>query len=116
VAARVYPDLVRIGSTDDGGARVLTEVLSSSSDIDLGRRAGLRMPRVLGRRHPLSRREQDVYELIMQGRSNKEIAKTLFISESTAKVHVQHIFEKLGVHSRAELARVAQNDVGTSRG
>jgi DNA-binding NarL/FixJ family response regulator len=106
-AARVCPDLVRAGSTSDECARALTQTLSSSSDIDLGRRAGLEMPRVLRRHEPLSPRERDVYELMAQGRSNKEIARTLFISESTAKVHVRHIYEKLGVHSRAELARTS---------
>ena len=68
------------------------------------------MPRVLRRREPLSPRERDVYELVVQGRSNKEIARTLFISESTAKVHVRHIFEKLGVHTRAEAARMPVGD------
>jgi DNA-binding NarL/FixJ family response regulator len=83
------------------------ELFTHSNDHDLGRRSGLRMPRELVRRKGLSPREQDVCELLVQGRTNKQIASTLFISESTAKVHVQHIFEKLGVHSRAEVASVA---------
>jgi DNA-binding NarL/FixJ family response regulator len=111
MAARVYPDLARAGSTNEACARALTHVLNSSSDIDLGRRAGLQMPRVLRRQERLSRRERDVYELIAQGRSNKEIARTLFISESTTKVHVRHIYEKLGVHTRAELARTSLNEL-----
>jgi DNA-binding NarL/FixJ family response regulator len=65
------------------------------------------MPRELRREGTLSAREQEIYELLVQGRSNREIAKTLFISESTTKVHVRHIFEKLGVHTRAEAARAA---------
>jgi DNA-binding NarL/FixJ family response regulator len=58
-------------------------------------------------RQTLSPREQQVYDLLIQGRANREIAKALFISESTTKVHVRHIFEKLGVHTRAEAARLA---------
>jgi DNA-binding NarL/FixJ family response regulator len=104
-AARTFPELVRSGARDPDCARGLTRVLSLSSDIDLGRRAGLKMPRVLRKTQPLSPRERDVYELVVQGRSNKEIAHTLFISESTTKVHVRHIYEKLGVHTRAEAAR-----------
>jgi DNA-binding NarL/FixJ family response regulator len=45
------------------------------------------------------------------GRSNRDIARTLFISESTTKVHVRHIYEKLGVHTRAELARTALDEL-----
>ena len=62
------------------------------------------MPRELRRTEGLSKREYEVYELLAQGRSNREIAKALFISESTTKVHVRHIFEKLKVRTRAEAA------------
>jgi DNA-binding NarL/FixJ family response regulator len=72
--------------------------------VAIGKAAGLEMPRELREKERLSSRERDVFELIAQGRSNREIAKTLFISESTTKVHVRHIFEKLGVHTRAEAA------------
>jgi DNA-binding NarL/FixJ family response regulator len=55
------------------------------------------------RRNPgLTDREQEILDLVKAGRTNGDIARTLFISESTVKVHVRHIFEKLGVHSRAE--------------
>jgi DNA-binding NarL/FixJ family response regulator len=44
----------------------------------------------------------EVLGLIARGMRNAEIAKALFISQSTAKVHVRHILEKLGVRTRAE--------------
>ena len=62
------------------------------------------MPREVTRGGRLSTREREVSELLAQGCSNPEIAKALFISVPTTKVHVRHIFEKLGVHSRAEVA------------
>jgi ATP/maltotriose-dependent transcriptional regulator MalT len=49
----------------------------------------------------LTRREGEVYGLLEEGRSNREIATRLYISEATVKVHVRHILEKLGVRSRA---------------
>lgn len=57
----------------------------------------------------LSPREKEVLALVAQGLSNLEIGQALFISHVTVKVHVRHIFEKLGVKSRAEAAlRAAQ--------
>jgi DNA-binding NarL/FixJ family response regulator len=52
-----------------------------------------------------------VHELIALGLTNEEIGRLLFISLSTTKVHVKHIFEKLGVRSRLEAARALRDDV-----
>ena len=50
----------------------------------------------------LTAREAEVLELVASGGSNREIARRLFISEPTVKVHLRHIYEKLGVRNRAE--------------
>ena len=52
----------------------------------------------------LSPREQEVLRQIARGASNKEIARTLDIAETTVKIHVQHILRKLGVSSRVQAA------------
>ncbi len=48
----------------------------------------------------LSSREIEVLELVARGTSNKEIAKVLWVSETTVKSHMLHIFDKLGVADR----------------
>jgi DNA-binding CsgD family transcriptional regulator/tetratricopeptide (TPR) repeat protein len=83
----------------------LATLLARSNDFALARRVGLSIPRAARRTALLSPREREVHELIAQGRTNREIALTLYISESTAKLHVRHIFEKLGVRSRVEAVR-----------
>jgi predicted ATPase/DNA-binding CsgD family transcriptional regulator len=53
---------------------------------------------------PLSRREQEVAELVAKGMSNKEIAATLVIAQRTAESHVENILTKLGFSSRTQIA------------
>ena len=55
----------------------------------------------------LTRREREVLALVATGRTNRQIADELFISENTAGVHVSNILGKLGVASRTEAAAVA---------
>ena len=52
----------------------------------------------------LTRRELEVLRLLSQGLTNAEIATRLFITPSTAKVHVRNIFAKLGVRTRLQAA------------
>ena len=56
--------------------------------------------------HPgrLTRREQDVAMLVARGLSNGQIAGELVISARTVETHVQHIMDKLGVGTRAQIA------------
>ena len=63
--------------------------------------------RGVGRPSPLTRREREVLALLAEGRTNRQIADQLFISESTAGVHVSNILGKLGVTGRTEAAAVA---------
>jgi DNA-binding NarL/FixJ family response regulator len=55
----------------------------------------------------LTPREADVLRLIAAGQSNREIARTLFVSEATVKTHVNRIFAKTGSRDRAQATRYA---------
>jgi len=57
----------------------------------------------------LSRREEEVARLASSGLSNLQIADRLFISEATVKRHLATIFQKTGVNSRRELAKLYEN-------
>ncbi|MFL5968323.1 MAG: LuxR C-terminal-related transcriptional regulator [Gaiellaceae bacterium] len=57
----------------------------------------------------LTPREHEILSLVQQGLSNRQIARTLWVAESTVKVHMRHIFEKLGVRSRTQAAAAAEN-------
>jgi DNA-binding CsgD family transcriptional regulator len=52
----------------------------------------------------LTEAEQRIAALVAQGRTNKEVAAAVFVTENTVQTHVRHIFQKLGVRSRTELA------------
>ena len=53
--------------------------------------------------------ESTVAELVVGGRTNREIAQQLFISPHTVNAHLRHVFDKMRVRSRVELARLAAN-------
>lgn len=62
----------------------------------------------LSEQHSLSPRESEVLGLLARGRTATYIAGELYVSKETVKVHVRHIYEKLGVHSRTELLDLFQ--------
>ena len=53
----------------------------------------------------LSPREEEVVELVVRGFTNRQVSRTLFISEHTVQRHLSNIFEKVGVRSRKNLLK-----------
>jgi DNA-binding CsgD family transcriptional regulator len=99
-ARSAYESALRLGAEPLRGAM---EALARRGRLDLG--VGLPPERTLA---GLTPREVEVLRLLVQGRSNRQIAEQLFISGKTASVHVTHILDKLGVHSRLEAAATAR--------
>ena len=82
--------LYRVPSGPDGAGRTPP---GTGAGATTDRRAGW-----------LSRREREVADLVAHGRSNREIAEELSIAVATAERHVANIMNKLGYHSRAQVA------------
>jgi DNA-binding NarL/FixJ family response regulator len=92
------------------GVETFTDLIASL-DSKLAEKAGLRVPRRSSRSGTaLTRREREIFDFIKQGLSNREIARALWISESTVKVHVHHVLEKMNARSRTELAALRLDD------
>ena len=88
------------------------ELLARRGRLDLG--TGVPAERGLA---GLTPREVEVLRLLVEGRSNRQIAEQLFISGKTASVHVTNLLSKLGVHSRLEAAAMARRlGLGVARG
>ncbi len=111
IAVRALPALGAFVAEHAQWRSWLQRLLASSEDASLAASLGLRIPRAAKAKTNLSPRESEVHELLAQGLTNEEIAKLLYISVSTTKVHVKHIYDKLGVRSRLEAARALSSDV-----
>ena len=62
---------------------------------------------VVDRYESLSEREREIFQLVAEGHSNKEVADLLSISPTTVETHRAHILQKLDVHNTAELVLYA---------
>jgi DNA-binding NarL/FixJ family response regulator len=73
-------------------------------DAQLAEKARFQMPRrpIHDNTTALTPREQEVFDLMCQGLTNRQIGRSLWIEESTVKVHVRSVLRKLGVKSRTE--------------
>ena len=60
-------------------------------------------------RFNLSERQLEIIELVRLGKSNKEIANTIFISENTVKYHLKAIYEVLNIENRSEFFKLIKN-------
>ena len=54
--------------------------------------------------------------LVAEGRTNREVAAALLLGQRTVETHLTHVYAKLGVRSRAELARTYRQDEQSSGG
>jgi DNA-binding NarL/FixJ family response regulator len=105
IGCRAAPSLGVLMAGNPSHREKLEDILLRSRDEALARSLGLYIPRTTRRTGTLSPRELEVFELLAQGLTNRQIAQSLFITESTTKIHVRHIFEKLGVRTRVEAAQ-----------
>lgn len=58
--------------------------------------------RKLNRSNILTKREKQVFEILMQDKTTKEIAEQLYISEKTVRNHISNVIQKLGVKGRSQ--------------
>jgi DNA-binding NarL/FixJ family response regulator len=108
LAYRSHPALLSIVAELDSSTATACRHRIPNADRRLAERAGLKPRSVVQHSgEALTPREQEVLGLLSTGLSNKEIARTLWIAESTAKVHVRNVMKKLGARSRTEAAALS---------
>jgi DNA-binding NarL/FixJ family response regulator len=95
-ASRLKEQAGTAPSVSAPAAAVVTE--SSISSMSAGAISSQQIDAVL------TPRQRDVFALIVQGLSNKEIARNLQLAEGTVKIHIKALFAKLGVRRRAAVA------------
>ena len=109
-AYRSSPELLAILLSDPSSSEQTVFALARAGDHRIASAMDLEMVATLDPRSSLSVREREVYDLVCLGLSNREIAGKLFISEATVKVHLHHVFDKVGIRSRTALAMNAVHE------
>ena len=103
-AYRACPDLLAVLLRTVRTRDQAWSIVKRGKDEELARLVGVPVPNRNDLRSMLSPREKEIYDLVCQGLSTRQMARILFISEATVKVHAHHIFDKTGIRSRAALA------------
>jgi LuxR family maltose regulon positive regulatory protein len=109
-AYRAHPALLMQSAAYSEFRELLNEVICMAGDFEWASSLGIDLSIATATAaypllsHQLSPREFEVLGLVAHGLSNNEVARRLYISEATVKVHLRHIFEKLGVRSRTQAA------------
>jgi LuxR family maltose regulon positive regulatory protein len=107
-AHRLYPSAFTM--LGDGFESVPELVKTRTRPVPEGRETARAVHQGAPPADSLTAREREVFALLGEGRTNREIADELVISEFTAKVHVQHVLKKLGVRSRTKAALIAARE------
>lgn len=102
-AYRSTPELLAVLLRASRERERLVGLIRRAGDEDLAGAVGEPVSVDDDQRARLSPRERDVYDLLREGLTNRQIAKLLFIEESTVKAHAHHIYDKLGTRSRTAL-------------
>ncbi|WP_134324935.1 response regulator [Cumulibacter soli] len=95
----------------DAAPEVILEAIQRAAKGDMFLAPDLANRVLKGMRNPLPRltdRETEVLRLMATGAANKDIARSLFVTEATVKTHIAHIFTKLDVDSRSRAIHLAQ--------
>lgn len=71
--------------------------------------------KTLSKRFALTPREEEILGMLLQGRSGPYISEDLYLSKSTVKTHIRHIYDKTGVSSRQQLIDLAHNAAAEER-
>jgi ATP/maltotriose-dependent transcriptional regulator MalT len=101
---RAEPQMLAVLVQEQACRAEVGELLARTRDHEIARQLGLFVGRThSGRTDTLTARELDVLRELERGFSNKDIADRLFVTEGTVKVHLRHIYEKLGVRTRTQL-------------
>lgn len=94
IATRIGPDQLRVEASHadaEGGIAIVVNPIAEAGAPDIPED------------WPLTQGERRVAEQVMLGRSNRQIAEALFVSESTVETHLRHIFDKMDIRRRTEL-------------
>jgi LuxR family maltose regulon positive regulatory protein len=108
-AYRLHPDIIEVLAAQPDLKAPLASILVKAGDSARGRSNGLVLAAetTSALAAKLTKRENEVFGLLAKGRTNREIAQALVISEVTAKVHVRNVLRKLEARNRTEAAVMA---------